>query len=144
MFDIAFSEMVVIGLVALLVLGPKRLPELARTAGRWIAGLRRFIDSVKREVDREVRSDDLEAFRKLQQELDETRNLLHKSAGDTLHSLSQLQVNPEPSPAPIGAASTPTIAPAASAPPAETPGKAKRARPSKKAVKKHGGRKAKR
>ncbi len=144
MFDIAFSEMVVIGLVALLVLGPKRLPELARTAGRWIAGLRRFIDNVKREVDREVRSDDLQAFRKLQQELEETRSLLHRSAGDTLTSLSQLQVNPEPGPAPVGAASTPAIAPAAGPPPGAAPDKPKRARPSKKPVKKHGGRKAKR
>lgn len=139
MFDIAFSEMVVIGLVALLVLGPKRLPELARTAGRWIAGVRRFVENVKQEVDREVRAEDLQAFRKLQQELDETRALLHKSAADTLEGLSKLQVNPEP---------TPAISPAASsgATPAETPAPAPRPRrqpPARTPAKKHGGRKAK-
>jgi sec-independent protein translocase protein TatB len=141
MFDIAFSEMVVIGLVALLVLGPKRLPELARTAGRWIAGVRRFIDNVKQEVDREVRGEDLQAFRNLQQELNETRELLHKSASNTLEGLSKLQVNPEPTPAISPAASAgATLAEASSSAPASKP---KRKSPTKKSAKKHGGRKAK-
>lgn len=141
MFDIAFSEMVVIGLVALLVLGPKRLPELARTAGRWIAGVRRFIENVKQEVDREVRAEDLQAFRKLQQELDETRALLHKSATDTLEGLSRLQVNPEPTPviAPGASSGAPAAEPEVAAP---AP-KSKRRSSTSKPAKKHGGRKAK-
>lgn len=141
MFDIAFSEMVVIGLVALLVLGPKRLPELARTAGRWIAGVRRFIENVKQEVDREVRAEDLQAFRKLQQELDETRALLHKSASDTLEGFSKLQVNPEPTPVISPAARS---GPAAAEPPPPAPTfRPKRRSPTRKPTKKHGGRKAK-
>ena len=141
MFDIAFSEMVVIGLVALLVLGPKRLPELARTAGRWIAGVRRFIDNVKQEVDREVRGEDLQAFRKLQQELNETRELLHKSATDTLEGFSKLQVNPEPAPviAPAASGGAAVAEPGTSVP-ASRP---KRRSPTSKPAKKHGGRKAK-
>lgn len=141
MFDIAFSEMVVIALVALLVLGPKRLPELARTAGRWIAGVRRFIENVKQEVDREVRGEDLEAFRKLQQELDETRALLHKSASDTLEGFSKLQVNPESTPAvtPAGGSGAAVAEARASAPVS----KPKRRPPTRKSAKKHGGRKAK-
>ena len=47
MFDVGFSELVVIGIVALLVLGPQRLPEVARTAGRWMGRLRRLADEVK-------------------------------------------------------------------------------------------------
>ncbi|UCH54290.1 MAG: twin-arginine translocase subunit TatB [Pseudomonadota bacterium] len=137
MFDIAFSELVVIGLVALLILGPKRLPEMARTAGRWMAGLRRFIDNVKQEVDREVRSEDLQAFRKLQDELNDTRELLRKSGADTLDSLSKLQVNPEPA---ATAASASEPAPSA----LTAPVKKKTRSRAKTATKKHGERKAKR
>ena len=59
MFDIAFSELVLIGLVALVVLGPRRLQEAARTAGRWMARLRRFVDDVKRDMDAELRQTEL-------------------------------------------------------------------------------------
>ena len=50
MFDIGFSELVAVGLIALIVLGPKRLPEVARTAGRWMGQLRRFIADVKQDI----------------------------------------------------------------------------------------------
>ena len=58
MFDIGFSELVVIGLIALIVLGPKRLPEVARTAGKWMGQLRRFIDNVKQDLDHEIHQDE--------------------------------------------------------------------------------------
>jgi len=65
MFDIGFSELVVIGLIALIVLGPKRLPEVARTAGKWMGQLRRFIADVKLDLDREMHTEDLAELRKL-------------------------------------------------------------------------------
>ena len=89
MFDIGFSELVVIGLIALIVLGPQRLPEVARTAGRWVGKARRFVESVKRDIDQEINSEDLAAFKDMRNELSETRSLLQKSADDTLSSLSQ-------------------------------------------------------
>ena len=46
MFDIGFGEIALVGIVALLVVGPKKLPEIARTAGKWIGKTRRMIDSV--------------------------------------------------------------------------------------------------
>ena len=91
MFDIGFSELVVIGLIALIVLGPQRLPEVARTAGRWVGKARRFVESVKRDIDQEINSEDLAAFKDMRNELSETRSLLQKSADDTLTSLSRVK-----------------------------------------------------
>lgn len=88
MFDIGFSEMVVIALIALIVLGPTRLPEVARSAGRWVGKVRRFVENVKRDIDQEIKDVDLAAFREMQAELDETRSLLQKSAADTFNSVT--------------------------------------------------------
>ncbi len=73
MFDIGFSELVIIGVVALVVLGPKRLPEVASAAGRWAGKLRRFVENVKRDMDSELRGDELAELRKVQQEISETK-----------------------------------------------------------------------
>ncbi len=69
MFDIAFSELILIGIVALLVIGPERLPKVARTAGAWLGRLNRYVAQVKGDIDREMR---LEELRKLQQEMKDT------------------------------------------------------------------------
>lgn len=96
MFDIGFSELVLIGLVALIVLGPQRLPEVARAAGRWAARLRGFIDGVKRDMDSAIKDDELAALRKAHAELLETRQLLENSAGDTFGKLTEAAQNPVP------------------------------------------------
>ena len=54
MFDVGFTELVLIGLVALLVVGPERLPELVRTAGRWIGRAQRVAREVRSELERDV------------------------------------------------------------------------------------------
>ena len=72
MFDFGFSEMVLIGLIALIVLGPKRLPEVARSAGQWAGKLRRFVENVKRDIDAEIKDEDLAAFKQMHAELSET------------------------------------------------------------------------
>ncbi len=59
MFDIGFWELAVIAVVALLVIGPERLPKVARTAGLWVGRMRGFMMSVKADVDRELRADEL-------------------------------------------------------------------------------------
>ena len=56
MFDVGFFELLLIGIVALLVVGPERLPKLARTAGMWLGRGRRFIGSVKDDIDREIKA----------------------------------------------------------------------------------------
>ncbi|HHJ14903.1 MAG TPA: twin-arginine translocase subunit TatB [Gammaproteobacteria bacterium] len=59
MFDIGFWELALIGVVVLLVVGPERLPGLARTAGLWVGRMRRFVASVKADIDREIAADEL-------------------------------------------------------------------------------------
>jgi len=59
MFDIGFWELAVIGVVTLLVVGPERLPGLARTAGMWLGRARRFVSGVKADIDREIAADEL-------------------------------------------------------------------------------------
>ena len=59
MFDIGFSEMVVIGLVALIVIGPERLPRVARTIGHLAGRLQRYVSDVKADINREVELEEL-------------------------------------------------------------------------------------
>lgn len=65
MFDIGFSELVVIGVVALLVLGPERLPKVARTTGHLLGRLQRYVSDVKSDINREMQIDEL---KRLQEE----------------------------------------------------------------------------
>jgi sec-independent protein translocase protein TatB len=59
MFDIGFWELTLIGVVALLVIGPERLPKVARTAGFWFGRMTRFINNVKSEIDKEMKAEEL-------------------------------------------------------------------------------------
>lgn len=59
MFDVGFSELLLVALVALLVLGPERLPGAARTAGLWIGRLKRSFAAIKSEVEREIGADEI-------------------------------------------------------------------------------------
>ncbi len=69
MFDLAFSELLVIGVVALIVIGPERLPRLARTAGAWLGRLNRYVSQVKQDVERDIK---IEELRQLQKEMKES------------------------------------------------------------------------
>ena len=57
MFDIGFSELLLVGIVALVVLGPERLPGAVRTAGLWIGRIKRSFSAIKAEVEREIGAD---------------------------------------------------------------------------------------
>jgi sec-independent protein translocase protein TatB len=59
MFDVGFWELMVIAVVALIVIGPERLPGVARTAGLWVGRLRRFVAGVKADIEREVKAEEL-------------------------------------------------------------------------------------
>lgn len=65
MFDIAFSEILVIAVVALIIIGPEKLPKVARTLGLLTGRLQRYVSTVKADIDRELRMDDM---RKLEQD----------------------------------------------------------------------------
>lgn len=59
MFDIGFLELLICGIIALLVLGPERLPTAARAAGRWIGGARRMVNQFTSELDRQLKAEEL-------------------------------------------------------------------------------------
>jgi sec-independent protein translocase protein TatB len=59
MFDIGFSELVVVGVVALIVIGPERLPKVARTAGHLLGRFQRYAASVKSDISREMQLEEL-------------------------------------------------------------------------------------
>lgn len=59
MFDIGFWELAIIGVVALIVVGPERMPGLARTAGKWFGKISRFIGTVKADIDRELKAEEM-------------------------------------------------------------------------------------
>lgn len=79
MFDIGFWELLVIGVVALLVIGPDKLPGLARTAGLWIGRARHFVGTVKADIDRELRADELRRALERDAGLDELKQIMNST-----------------------------------------------------------------
>lgn len=75
MFDISFAEMLIIFIVALIVIGPERLPRVARTMGHLLGRARRYVDNVKSDIQHEI-------------ELDELKHLKN-SVQETTHSIEQ-------------------------------------------------------
>jgi sec-independent protein translocase protein TatB len=59
MFDIGFWELSIIGVVALIVIGPERLPSVAKTVGLWVGQMKRFVGSMKMEIDKELKAEEL-------------------------------------------------------------------------------------
>ncbi|HVO88136.1 MAG TPA: Sec-independent protein translocase protein TatB [Casimicrobiaceae bacterium] len=76
MFDVGFSEIVVIAVVALIVIGPERLPKTARTIGHLMGRLQRYVSDVKADISREMELDEL---RKLQQQVQTAAQDLQQS-----------------------------------------------------------------
>ncbi len=66
MFDVGLTELMVIAIVALVVIGPERLPKVARTAGLLLGRLQRYVSDVKSDINREIQLDEL---KKMQQEM---------------------------------------------------------------------------
>lgn len=64
MFDIGFFELILIAIVALLVIGPERLPHVARSAGLWLGKMRGFVSSVKADIDQELKAEELKKIMK--------------------------------------------------------------------------------
>ena len=86
MFDVGFQELTLIGVIALIVVGPERLPRMARTLGLWMGKVRYYVGQVKRDIEREVRAQELkEMLDKPAGELDD----LYKVAEETKGTLDQ-------------------------------------------------------
>ncbi|MNQ51236.1 Sec-independent protein translocase protein TatB [compost metagenome] len=121
MFGISFGELLLIGLIALLVLGPERLPGAARTAGLWIGRLKRSFNAIKTEVEREIGADEIrrqlhnEHIMALEKQIKES--IVPPTVGSLLSDSAPEGNTPASSapasPAPATAAATPVTAPPA-------------------------------
>jgi len=77
MFDIGFLELIVITVVALVVVGPERLPAVARNVGKWVGRTRRFITQVKSDIDREMKQEELRKALEDDAGLDEIKQIMN-------------------------------------------------------------------
>ena len=95
MFDIGFTELLVVSVVALLVVGPEKLPKLARTVGIWVGKAKRMVADVKADVDREIRNQEILDIEKAKDSIKDVKDglkdstagigdAIEKSAGDIL------------------------------------------------------------
>ncbi len=89
MFDVGFSELMLIGLVALLVLGPERLPPLIRTTGRWVGRAQRMVRELKNQLENDASLRELNEFKQALRS-DDLKKLAEeplKPVGETAQSL---------------------------------------------------------
>ncbi len=103
MFDIAFSELMVIGVIALLVIGPEKLPKVARTLGHLLGRAQRYVNDVKSDINREIQLDELkklqtqvtDSARAMEQsvrhEFDSTKSLVEAPANDITAEVAKLR-----------------------------------------------------
>ena len=107
MFDIGFSELLVIGIVALVVIGPEKLPRLARTLGHLAGRLQRYVNDVKSDINREMELEELKKMRdsiqssassfesSVQSELSKTESELNKSVESVVEDKKPEEQKPE-------------------------------------------------
>ena len=86
MFDIAFSELVVIAIVALIVIGPEKLPKVARTLGALTGRMQKYMTQIKEEVNRESRFAELQ---KLQDEIRSAGSAAQESLQSSVKTIEQ-------------------------------------------------------
>jgi sec-independent protein translocase protein TatB len=120
-FDIAFSEIIVIAVVALVVIGPERLPKVARTLGHMFGRLQRYVNEVKADINREMELDEL---RKLQSEVQSAARDLESSMTNAAREVEsgvrsvETQLNEAGNPSAATTGSVPE-APVGAVPPAD-------------------------
>lgn len=102
MFDVSFGELSLIAIVALLVFGPDKLPELARSLGLWIGRIRRYASTVKQDIDRELRLqewkqsiefEERHSFKQLAEETKNSLNPVPETPSQTTSNLTEKKPN---------------------------------------------------
>ncbi len=88
MFDMGFLELLIIGVVGLLVLGPERLPKAARTAGLWIGKIKRTVSGMQREISAQLEAEEL------RQKLDEQQKKLDESVNRVKRGVESIGDDP--------------------------------------------------
>lgn len=100
MFDFSFGELMVVALVALIVLGPERLPKAARFTGLWVRRARAQWYSVKSELEQELASDELKrSLHAGREAMREAETHVRDFAGDIQRGARAPDVSPDPAPA---------------------------------------------
>lgn len=84
MFDVGFSQLILIGLVALIVIGPQRLPSVARTVGHLLGRLQRYVGDVKADISREMQ---LEELKKLQDQVASQARDMERQVTEQMNSV---------------------------------------------------------
>jgi len=103
MLDIGFSELILIALVALIVIGPERLPKVARTAGHLLGRLQRYVNDVKADINREMQLDEL---KRLQQQVEQSAREMELSVNKELTTVEETLNQPFKALSQDGAAET--------------------------------------
>jgi sec-independent protein translocase protein TatB len=86
MFDISFGELMILGVVALIVIGPERLPRVARTAGHFLGRFQRYVAQVKSDISREM---ELTELRKLQTSVEDAARDIEQTVKSEMHSAEE-------------------------------------------------------
>lgn len=98
MFDVGFWELCMAGLISLLVIGPERLPKVARLAGFWIGKSQRIIASVKQEISQELKEEEMRQLLKQQNlgsELKQLQNEINSTSTRLSSAVKQATESPE-------------------------------------------------
>ena len=100
MFEIGFSELCMVSLVALLVIGPEKLPQVARMAGFWLGKSRRTIAAIKQEIHQELQAEELRQALHHKTGLHEFQQLLEETSQElrTIDQPSKSALNPKAAP----------------------------------------------
>jgi len=107
-FDVGFSELMVIAVVALVVIGPERLPKVARTMGHLFGRLQRYVNDVKADIQREMELDELRKFKSTVE--DAARSVGNTVHGEVAKTESELSSLAQPDAAPADPAAIPETA----------------------------------
>ncbi|MCK4950715.1 MAG: twin-arginine translocase subunit TatB, partial [Gammaproteobacteria bacterium] len=93
MFDIGFWELSLIMVVALLVIGPERLPGVARKAGLWVSKARGFVRSVKADIEHEIAADELKKTLNEHAKFPSVHEIIEEARADISHVKEELKSN---------------------------------------------------
>ncbi|WP_457955335.1 Sec-independent protein translocase protein TatB [Achromobacter xylosoxidans] len=126
MFDVSLTELMVIGVVALIVIGPERLPKVARTVGHLLGRAQRYVNDVKSDIQREIELDELRKFKSemetaaqdVQQSLNDTHNALQEPVQQFRAELDEVarEASGKPAITAVAETATASVDPRAAAP----------------------------
>lgn len=90
MFDIGFWELATLGVIALIVLGPERLPVVARTLGQWVGRAKGYMNTITSELEKEVKADEIrDEVRRAREQIESETRQVHDEARESIEPVMQ-------------------------------------------------------